>query len=44
MTSLVPLTVVFSNLFLEGIERLWEVLKILPDPKHFPLATEDSVS
>ena len=40
----VPLTVVFSNLLLEGIERLWEVHKILPNPKHFPLAAEDSVS
>ena len=40
----VPLTVVFSNLLLEGIERLWEALKILPNPKHFPLAAEDSVS
>lgn len=41
---LVPLAVVFSNLLLEGIERLWEVHKILPNPKHFPLAAEDSVS
>lgn len=40
----VPLTVVFSNLLLEGIERLWEVHEILPNPKRFPLATEDSVS
>ena len=40
----VPLTEVFSNLLLEGIERLWEAHKILPNPKHFPLAAEDSVS
>lgn len=31
----VPLTVVFSNLMLEGIERLWEVHDFLPDPKQF---------
>ena len=40
----VPLTVVFSNLLLEGIERLWEVHDYLPNPKRFPLATEVSVS
>jgi hypothetical protein len=38
------ITVVFSNLLLEGLEWLWEVHEFLPDPKHFPLATEDSVS
>ena len=40
----VPFTKVFSNLLLEGIERLWEVHEFLPNPKRFPLATEDSVS
>lgn len=39
----VPLTVLFSNLLLEGIERLWEIHEFLPNPKHFPLATEESV-
>ena len=39
----VPLTEPFSNLLPEGIERLWEVHEYLPDPKRFPLATENEV-
>lgn len=38
-----PVTVVFSNLLLEGIVRLWEMLFFLPNPKHFPLASKESV-
>jgi hypothetical protein len=38
---LVPLTEPFSNLLLEGIERLWEVHEFLPNPKRFPLAPEE---
>jgi hypothetical protein len=30
---LVPLTGQFSNLLMEGLERIWEVHKFLPDPK-----------
>ena len=34
MPFFVPLTVVFSNLLLEGIERLWEVHEFLPNPNY----------
>ena len=40
---LVPQTVVISHLLLVGIERLWEAHDYLLDPRHFSLATKDTV-
>ena len=40
---LVPLAGQFSNLLMEGIERLWEMHEYLPDPERFSLASQHEV-
>ena len=41
-SGLVPLTGQFSNLLLEGLDRLWEVHEILPNPKSFRIIIDKS--